>query len=220
MKNAIETRMVFDNAVRAMAKAGFDVSQYKLTQSFLRMEKQVIVGRTNFVFPILVNESDPIIFNTEQRLNLQDTFVISDVQWYLANPLSATDANFRPLTYPSPVAFTNAANASVFNVFYNGKMQISSMNNILVTAWDVERHYFSPETQATAPAASDLPLDQMDGSSYGYYPMEPNICLIGSKNNKIELILPAGVPTLTGATFARFGLRLRGILAQNSTVVN
>lgn len=216
--DSISARMVINNAAQAMASAGFDVSQYKLTQSFLRLEQPVVIGRTNYVFPVMINQNAPQIFNTEQRLNLQDSFVISELKFYLLNPSSAVDTTARPLTYPDPVNFPNTFED--MQAAYSGLLQISVMNNVLVTAWDLDRHYLAPQTQATAAPSAASPLNEYSGNAYGFYPVEPNIVLVGSKNNQIQIQLPEGIAALEAGSNARLGLWLRGILAQNSTVVN
>lgn len=215
----VNTRLVFENAKAAMANVGFDVNAYKLTQSFLRVERALVVNQSAYNFPIMVDQSLTTQFNTEQRLNLQDSFVISEIQFFIGVPSSSTDFTFRKLTYPNPYFLTDEATARSVGGVYNGKMRITVNNNILVTAWDIDRHYYSPETQQTAAWGAGSPLDEYDGSTNGFYPMEPNIVLVGSKKNEIDLILPAGIAAGFPAN-TRIGFEFRGILAQNSTVVS
>jgi hypothetical protein len=221
--NSIAARMVFQNAINSMVKAfsgtpGFDIRQYKLTQSYLRLEQPLTVGKSNYLFPVMINQSNGAIFNTEQRLNLQDSFVTSEVRFYLAQPTSATDTKYRKLPYPNPFVFVDEATALSVGAVYNGYMTISVNNNVLVTAWDLDRHYYSPQTQQTAAWGAASPLDEYDGNNYGLYPMEPNIVFVGSKNNNVQIQLPEGVDT--APAFSRIGLEFKGILAQNSTVVS
>lgn len=218
--------MVFQNAINSMIKAftapgsppGFDIRQYKLTQSYLRMEQPIVAGKTNYLFPIMINQANPTIFNTELRLNLQDSFVTSEVQFYLAQPTSAVDATFRKKVYPNPFTFVDEATAQALNVFYNGYMTISVNNSVLVTAWDLDRHYCSPQTQQTAAWGAASPLDEYDGNTDGFYPMEPNIVFVGSKNNVLQVQIPDG--SSVAPAFSRIGIQFRGVLAQNSTVVS
>ena len=63
-----------------------------------------------FLFPILNNiQNQGVQFNTETRLNSQDTFVPTEVGIFLCNPSSAVDATFKPITWASPFTFANAA---------------------------------------------------------------------------------------------------------------
>lgn len=218
--NSIAARMNFTNAVKAISKAmlkepGFDIRKYKLTQSFIRLEQLLVVGTTNYTFPILINQANPTIFNTEQRLNLQDTFVPAELGVYLALPASSTDAAFRLLTYPNPFILTNDAPAQAL---YNGQLQIMVNNNNLVPSWDLWRHYYAPVTQQTAALAATSPIDQFRGAEDSMYPMEPNVAMIGSKNIRITIQLPVGLTAVDANS--RVVVFMRGILAQNSTSVN
>src|SRR6187431_2796138 len=112
MKNNATARMVFENAKTAIdnayGKAG-SWTRFKLTQSFLRLEVALVAGATNFQFNVLVNQAGAGgIFNTEQRLNLQDTFVPAQIGFYAALPSSATDTTFKLNSYLNPFVFTNA----------------------------------------------------------------------------------------------------------------
>jgi len=144
--NAISARMVYENAIKNINRQfadipGFDaVRSFKLTQSFLRLEQPLAVGQTLYNFPLLVNQASPQIFNTEQRLNLQDTFVISEIGFFIGLPSSSTDTTFKPLTYISPFLVTNDAQ---MQSIYNGQISITVNNNVLVPNWDLFRHWRS-----------------------------------------------------------------------------
>jgi len=185
-----------------------------MTQSFLRLEQLCAVGPTLYTFPLLTNQGAE--FNTEERLNLQDSFVISEIGFFAALPSSSTDATFRLQTNASPFIFTNFA---PLRTFYNGKLSISVNNNTILPAWDLWRHYYSPETQQTAAFGAASPIDQERGSDDGFYPCEPNIVLVGSKNNVISLELPGAISTLQAGAAPRIVVIMRGILAQNVTPV-
>lgn len=223
--NSIAARMVFENAKIAINKA-FPIDPAKprppaselckLTQSYLRLERDLSINQSTYEFPILVNQGQTGIFNTEQRLNQQDSFVCSEVGIFVAAPSSETDAAFIPLTYPNPFVF--GANADPLNALYSGSLNIAVNNDILVPAWDILRHYVAPQTQQTAAAGAGSPLDENFGHEYGFYPMEPNVVFIGSKKNTIKIELPA--PLTAVLANSRIVMILRGVLAQNSTVVS
>lgn len=216
--NNIAARMVYDNAKKALYRAfgnnpSLNIEQFKMTQSFIRLEQLAVVGQTNYTFPVQVNQGTA--FNTEQRLNLQDSFVISSIGAFIALPSGSTDATFRLQTNASPFIFTNFA---PFRTFYNGKLAISVNNNTILPAWDLNRHYYSPETQQTAAFGAASPIDQNRGAEDGFYACEPNIVLVGSKNYQINVQLPAGFSAVDANS--RLVLLFRGVLAQNSTVVS
>lgn len=220
MKSGITARMNFDNARAALVNAfnlrsRAELTQFKLTQSYLRLEQAIAVGTTQYTFPILVNQANPTIFNTEQRLNLQDSFVCSEIGFYQALPSGSTDATFQLLTYVSPSLFTNDAQ---HQIFYNGRLSISVNNNVILPAWDLMRHKVAPQTQQTAALGAGSPQDEFYGDSYGMFPCEPNVTFVGAKNYQINVNLPAA-PTAVDAN-SRLVIIFRGILAQNSTVVS
>lgn len=219
--NNIQGRMNYENAQIALIKANanvphFDVSAYKLTQSYLRMEAAAAVGPTTYNFLPLINQTP--VNNTEQRLNLQDSFVISEIGVFLGLASGATDSSFIPQTFPDPLIFVTGAGQ--LKKLYSGQLKFSVNNNVLLPAWDVLRHYNAGQTQTSVAAATPPPnaqVNQKTGDD-GFYPMEPNLILVGSKNNQIQLTLPEGFTTVDSNT--RIILMLRGILVQNSTVVS
>jgi hypothetical protein len=158
------------------------------------------------------------IFNNEQRLNLQDTFVVSQMGIFVSAPASAVDVAYRLCTYPNQVLF-GAANAAALRALYNaGQIKITVNNIVYTPTWDVFRHLYQPETQETAALGAGSPDDQQAGKYDGFYPMEPNFNLIGSKNNVIQLQMPIGLTAILANS--RIEIIFRGVLAQNSTVVS
>lgn len=216
--NNIAARMVYDNSKKALYRAfgnnpNLNIEQFKMTQSYIRLEQLAVVGQTNYTFPVQINQG--AAFNTEQRLNLQDSFVISSIGAFIALPTSAVDTTFRLQTNASPFIFVNFAQ---YRTFYNSRLSISVNNNTILPAWDLNRHYYSPETQQTAAFGAASPIDQNRGSEDGYYACEPNLVLVGSKNYQITVQMPAGFTAVDA--FSRLVLQFRGVLAQNSTVVS
>jgi len=217
--DSISGRMIFDNSKKALYKAfagvkDLDVNNFKLTQSYIRVEQPLVAGSTLYTFPILSNQGAP--FNTEQRLNLQDSFVISEIGVFVALPTSATDATFKMYAYPNFFFF--AANSVPLQTLYNGKLNIAVNNNTILPAWDLQRHWVTNQIQQNAAVAAAVFQDQYSGKEDGYYPCEPNIVLVGSKNYQVSIQLPAGIATVSA--LSRVIINFRGVLAQNSTVVS
>lgn len=214
--NTFGARLAYDNAVKMLQAAGMNTATAVLTQSSLRLEQAANIATTQYRFPVLNNDSNGgnTQFNTEQRLVLQDAFVISEMGLFLALPASAVDATFILYTYPSPIIFP--LGKATLGVVYNGNISISVNNQIILPNWDTMRYRVVPETQDTANATPSI--DQFDGNEQGFYPVEPNIILSGSKNNVIQLNLPAAISAIDANT--RLVLVMRGVRAQNSTSVN
>ena len=210
-------RLVFDNAKNLVNNAGFSVGQAVLSQSYIRSEVAMSTSTTSYQVPILVNSASTN-YPTNNLLNLQDGFVISSIGVFVSIPATATTTAFPLYTYPNASAFTTAgASAALYNL-YNGKMSVVVNNRQIVPSWDLYRHLYVPQTQQGA-AATATTIDQNDATEYGYYPVEPNIVLVGSKNNVISLDLPGAISTLQAGVAPRIVVIMRGILAQNVTPV-
>jgi hypothetical protein len=155
------------------------------------------------------------------RLNLQDAFFVASVQLFTAVAASATATNFSLNTYPNPRIYSTAgASAALYNL-YNGYLSLTVNNSIITGSWDLYRHLEINQTQQTVtPVATTVPLDQVSGLTSSTCACEPNWVLIGSKNNTLQLNLPAAIDTLQASSTTVLVLILRGVLAQNCTVVS
>jgi hypothetical protein len=217
-------RLVYRNAVKSLIRAGVDPQKAVLSQSYLRFEQVVASGKTQYNFGVLQNDSGNsgvAVRPTEQRLALQDSFYTSSVQVLLSNPGSTTSTSFPLFSFPS-LATMGANWANYYNL-YSGSLQLSVNNKTLVTAWDAMRHYQSNQTQQSVfPPSAATPgttLNQFNGGQDGAYDCEPNWVLIGSKNNSLSISLPNAI-TPTGTNTEYLVIILRGVLAQNVTVVS
>lgn len=211
--------MVFDNAKVALQKAfpGVPITQtFKLTEGSLRFEAALVAAATQITFNPMVNQGT--VFNTETRLVLQDSFVISQIKVCTGAPSEAVDNTFLPDSYPNQVKY-GAAPAAALGAFWNAQLRIVVNNDVLVPNMDIYRFYNAPETQQTDALGAGSPGDQDRGSFDGWYPCEPNIVLIGSKNNEITIQF-TGPGLADVLEHSRAIIMLRGIRAQNSTVVS
>ena len=218
--NGIEARMVFENSKAALVKAFQNNARIlevvKLTQGTLRFEQPLVAGQTVINFPVLDNQN--IFSNTEDRLLLQDSFIISAIKIATAAPGSSTDNTFLLDSYPNPVKY--GVNAAPLGAFWNAtNLQIAVNNDIILPKWDVLRHFNAPETQQTAALGAGSPSDQDRGAFDGWYPVEPNVVLIGSKNTTLQILYKGNGLTTVQAN-SRAVIMVRGVLAQNSTIVS
>lgn len=220
MKNNISARMIFDNARALAASLGYDLSQARCTQSYLRGEAALNTTTATYHVPVLVTDQQngaprPL----EQRLQLQDIFYVSSVfiGWTVA---SSTAVNGKLYTYPNPVTGATAA----LNTLYNGKYSVQINNENILPAWDVSRHWFSPRTQEntnfnvaapTAPAV--YTMDQFDGAEDGFCAVEPGWIFNGGANINANVILPGAITAVPAN--ASLVVIHRGILIQNATTV-
>ena len=217
MKSQLGQRLVYQNAKNAMVRAGINPEKAILTQSYLRFEVPLTTTQTQYTFDTLVNENNNPNYTTQQKLNLQDAFVTSDIGFFLAAPSDSTLTNntFQLMTYPNKVIMSTAGAATAAYGIYNGTMQLTVNQRVFIPNWDLYRHYSVPQTQDSA--ATDV-IDQQEGSASGFYPAEPNIVLIGSKKNILSVNLTAALGTIQPNS--RLVCIFRGILAQNVTPVN
>lgn len=222
--NAFNPKYVFDKTqnkwvVNPAYDALWDaVSAFRLTQQTLRLEQPMVAGSNVYNFPILNNiQNQAQQFSTEIRLAQQDTFVPTHLGFFLEYPSGVNDATFQIKTYPSQIL---SAQPVQEQAYYNGVLNIM-VNNVQYTSnWDLWRHFVTNQTQQTAALGAGSPEDQLNGSQDGWYAMQPFVLMIGSQNIRISITLPAaGAPNAVTAN-ARICLMLRGVLGQQSTVVN
>jgi hypothetical protein len=223
MPTQIGQREVFNNARRLVDAAGLSTSATVLSQSYLRSEVAMSTSTTSYHIPILVNDNQngaTSSYNTSSLLALQDAFVVSSIFIGWANPSSATDAAFIPQTYPNAVAAGSVAIANALNAIYSSNLQVTVNNRQILTGWDTLRHYFVPQTQnLTVTQLQTTAITQIDYSENGFYPVEPNLVFVGSKNNQVTLNFPQAISSVPTSTFGRLIVIFRGILAQNATVI-
>lgn len=212
-------RLVFDNAKNLVNNAGFSAGQAVLSQSYIRSEVAMSTSTTSYQIPILVNSVGAgSNFATNNLLNLQDAFVVSSIGVFVSIPAASTTTAFPLYTYPNASAFTTSGAAAALYNLYNGKLSVVVNNRQIVPAWDLYRHLYVPQTQQGA-ASTATTIDENDATEFGYYPVEPNIVLVGSKNNVISLELPGAISVLQASVAPRIVVIMRGILAQNVTPV-
>jgi hypothetical protein len=164
------------------------------------------------------------LYVTQNKLNLQDSFVCSEIGLFLCNPAtSGVNASGFPLySYPNQLAFDTTSDDAAYTI-YNGYMQLTVNQRTIVTNWDLQRHYCVNQTQQLITKAASSPFNAIDQSNQahdGFYPVEPNIVLVGSKKNLLQVVLPNALASIPASGNARVVMVMRGILAQNSTSVN
>jgi hypothetical protein len=217
----MDMRLIYKEAVEICQKAGVDPKAAGLTDSTLRLEQQLLTTKTQYQFAVLTNNNGPsnTLFNTEVRLNQQDSFISYGLNWYLGEPASATDATFIDYSYPSPTVFVTAGEAAALETIYKSQLKVTINNVVKIPTLHLGRFYFVPQSQKVAAAANQNGIgnDQRDGSTDGGMLMTGLITFIGSKNNLIELFMPAALAAV--GPFTRSIQEWRGLLAQNSTII-
>ncbi len=219
--NVTGARLVYANAKNTLLRNRLNPATAVLTQSYLRFEANISSNTTTYNMDVLVNENTNGAFITQQKLNLQDSFISSDCGVFIGVPNSAlvTDAKVKLYSYPDVTAFT-ASVATDLRALYNGQMSLTVNQRVIVPSWDLMRHYKAPIMQTgfvPAPVAPGNIQNSDDLASDGFYPVEPNIVFVGSKKNQLSITVPQAIATFP--TNARIVVIFRGLLAQNSTPV-
>lgn len=204
-----------------VAKCKNYVNSLKLSQSEIRLEVNLSTVNNSFIFGVLNNQANTnnIQFATEKRLNQSDTLCVNEYGIFVGQAAGNNDAAYTLETYGNTQIFAAADAAALDSTFYsNGGFMITCNNDIVAPYRGLFNHWYKPQTQQTAALGAGSPKDQIRGAEDGIITMEPNILLVGSKNYQPQIILPAAMAS--AAANLRAVLIMRGILAQNSTVVS
>jgi hypothetical protein len=221
-QSQIGSRLVFENAKTLINQLGYDASHAVLTPSYLRSEVLLSTSAASYHVPVLVNDNQngtPTV--REQRLSLQDLFIVSNIQIVLTSG-SSTTGSAKSYTYPNLTAFSTGA-AQLYTV-YNGYFNIQVNNQNVLPKWSMLQHLDIPQTQqntnfnaATATSPAQYSIDQVSMDEFGIVVCEPNLVLNGASNIQASIILPAAPSTLDANTYV--SVLWYGILAQNCTSV-
>ncbi len=201
------------------------VSSCVFMKSELRLETLLNATSTQFQFALLKNESNNVAgvgtFNTERRLELQDNFICSQYMIYIGFPSSNTDINWKPILNPQSfeVPAADLANESFVGLFNAGGLSVTCDNYVISPYLGLLNHVYQGVTQQTAAIGAGSPADEFRGSQDGNIASEPYFVFNGARNYKIRAEIPVNLTTVTSA-FTRIGIVFRGLLAQNSTVIN
>jgi len=225
MSYDIAKRVLFDSWIDSFggqSKACWSwVNNRKLSQHEIRLEVGLNINNNRFAFGVTPNQANStnVIFPTENRLMLQDSLVVSEYALFVAQPTSLADVAFTLNTYGNTQVFAAADAAALDSTFYsNGYFSTKVNNDVVIPYRGLFNHWYKPQTQQTAALGPGAPKDQLRGAEDGFVTQEPNLLLIGSKNYVPEIVLPGALAS--AAAFLRCVLIYRGVLAQNSTVVN
>jgi hypothetical protein len=222
MATQMGQRLVFENSRMLINQLGYDTSHAVLTPSYLRSEFLLTTSSASYHVPVLVNDNlngTPTV--REQRLSLQDLFIVSGIQILLVSGAS-TSAVAQSYSYPNKTAFSTG-NAQLY-ALYNGYLNIQVNNQNVLPKWPVLQHLDVPQAQqntnfnaASATSPAQFTIDQVSFDEYALQVCEPNIVLNGASNINASIILPGAPSTLDSNTYV--SVNWFGILAQNCTSV-
>ena len=239
MLAAQDLRIAYTNAYRTLWKKATNDGSNKnpswlpntgnkiLSQSDLISEIALTANRSNYQFGINVNQlqNGQPIYNTERRLNLQDTFFASQIGYYMRVVSTYTgNPNYQNhlFTHPAGQFYGSGTyDPNIADSFWNGSMQLSINNRTVVPEWDLWRHYETPQTQyptfVTSVGTQQYPVnDEHYGAQSGMFPIEPMWVLDGSYDNTLTINFNNSLASIiSGSLNIHMVVVLRGILAQN-----
>jgi hypothetical protein len=236
--NNLSARAAYDHARKMFAKAQLDsfggnwdkafawANSLKLSQGEIRSEVQLTATGTQFTFGVTTVQFSTGAsgkFNTERPLQQQDSLCVNEYGIFVRKPASSTSTIDRLNTYANANIFStsNVATALEGTFYSNGSFGVTVNNDVILPYRGLFNHLYVPQTQQTGVTASSTVAnyeDQIRGAEDGFVTCEPNIVLIGSKNYVPTINLPVNLAAVE--TNQRAVLIFRGILAQNSTIIN
>lgn len=232
----INARLDYDVALKSLAAQGINVdpSVAEISQSYLRTEVQLNPSKSSYSFPIneQTNNTGQNIPVTSQLLKPQDVFYLTHMAYWieLASITGAATPDlyrYQPFTYPSEqLNRTGAVLSKLGYKLWAGKFIYTVSGKVVLPAWDMKRHLYVPEEQVEAVNGA-FPVgqfytdhDEFDGAVSGFYPVEPNLILIGNKGNEFKAEFPEDLNNAIGST-ANYDIRMvvtmRGLLVQNAS---
>lgn len=198
-----------------------------ITSSFLRLEQDLLNNPQNVNFSVTANQSS---YASEQRLALQDIFVVEKLGYFIYKRASstATRGNAKLYTYANPQVFTTAGEAAgLIGLWFGSKTQFTVNGRQLVPYFDMQRFWrvgtaqeLVATTQSTAlPAGSAgaWPFDTWENDN-GLIDFLPSIEINGSDNVIIQQSLNESyvVTPASGTTVNTAMLFMKGFLIQNA----
>lgn len=187
------------------------------TQSYLRFEKTLQGTFNSIQFDVLTNQGTASA--TERRLQLTDTFTITQLSVLLYN--AATDDNAgkaksRLYTWDNANVFAQTTADSLLN-FYNGYLQLRVNTEVLIDSLDLMQFYRVHTTQTGSPTAS---VDEWPAINNGFKKIVPTITLNGAAKNDISIFFPQSINMAASAGFNYAVCYCRGFLNQNAAQLN
>ncbi len=191
-----------------------------LSESYLRFETLLTTQNT---ISFNVKENTGITLPTEERLSLNDAFIITHMALFVkkiasATPTAVQHANADLFPYRNPAVFDGTNDANLDGL-YNSTLSLAVNQRKFIPSMNTFSFKRVPDAQKGAPTAVGplvTPTDGRPNSLYGYVETDL-IVLTGSQNIDIQIALPTG----WSGTFAESNesnyavLMVAGYLAQN-----
>lgn len=230
----VNARMDLDVALKSLAPQIPNFNPQDISQSDLILEAQLLPSKSAYQFQVMANTNNPGTDTspTEIRLDMNDAFYCTHVQYAIMAhtvPGGTPDIlRYVPFLFPSSILSETGVTFSYLGYkLWWGVLNILVNKVQIVSNWSVMRHMYIPETQKDA-YNGPFPVstfyagnDQQDGSTSGWYPMEPNVVFLGNDNVQILVNFPEdlnnAIASVADGFTTKAVLRFRGLLVKNVT---
>lgn len=228
-------RVEYEVAKQSLEQQGIGVTDDNLSQSYLRFESQLSQNRSEYKFPVLVSQqnSGTTTPATVKQLNTQDAFYCTEISYFIrvVNRQSATPRDilsYVPYTFPGNDTIQDGSLGSTYAYkLWSGEINMVVNGDVIIPGMDLQRFLFIPEGQRdtwTGPypiSTFSRPWDQYDGSSDAFYPLAPEIVLLGNDKIDLSITFPDNINNAIGAdATVNMVILVRGLLAQNVTKIS
>jgi hypothetical protein len=197
-----------------------------LVQHTLRSTVVLNNSSTSFQVPILQNSAygtnTQSVAPDQNLLSLQDVFCATEINVGVAKPSSTTDASYQVFNYAPTSVFSTANTAtSIIGMYNNAFLKFVNNQQVIAPYWDLLRHYLvpnqQPATNAYYTASAVNYISQVDGSTDGFYPVQPMWVFNGGGNVQVSLNLAQNLAAVESNQ--KLVLFVRGFLLQNASMV-
>lgn len=194
------------------------------TASDLRSIVQVVGGKTQYTFPIIVGD-DTANYPEAILLNRADAFTAIEMGLFIAKKSSATDVAYDIFSYPNSVEFGSETDA--FRTLFNNSTINATINNVqYLQNFSTQRFRTTGATQqglgygaaSATPAVASTVVDEFN-SGFGFTAIVPTLQLSGTSKIDLTVNLPAGL-TAAGSGQYVIILALRGFLSLGASNLN
>jgi hypothetical protein len=228
-------RVEYEVAKQSLESQGIIVTDDNLSQSYLRFESTLAQNRSSYKFPVLVTQQNAgtTTPNTVKQLNQQDAFYCTEIGYFIKVVQKQGSTNrdileYVPYTYPSQGM---SEDGTVFAAYgyklWSGEIGLTVNGDVIIPGMDLQRFLYIPEGQKDV-WNGPFPMstfyrgqDQYDGSSDAFYPLAPEIVLLGNDKIDLSVTFPDTINNAIGAdATVNMVIMVRGLLAQNVTKVS
>jgi hypothetical protein len=169
-----------------------------MSPSFLRVEQKIVNGKPVYNFNLTKDTNSDSV--TERKLDVNDSFLITEIGLKLMKRLSTKIGGEVLQTYPNIQEFADVSTTFLgadLEAFYNGLMELTVKQKVQIEAMDTNQFRYVSETQQSS--ASTKSSGDMHA---GMVSITPNIRINGTDKNSLKVSAPVASSALVAHTTA------------------